>query len=103
MNRLTFNDKLFGWQLRANITVSGDCGAYNDAMRRLAAYEETGLEPDEINALHERLNAEDAKVGKWPVFVPGSMFHGAKIVGADYESRTVTLDWRENGGANEAD
>ena len=70
-------------------------------VRRLAAYEDTGLEPDEINTLHERLNAEDAKVGKWPVFVPGSTFHGANIVGADYEHKTVMLDWSEDGGANE--
>ena len=76
------------------------CPTRKEQIERLAAYEDTGLEPHEIENLHERLNEEDAKVGKWAVCV-GDTFHGVKIVGADYEHKTVTLDWSENGGANE--
>jgi len=45
--------------------------------------------------------ADDAKVGKWPVHIPGSTFHGAKIIAADYENREITLNWSENGGSHE--
>ena len=49
----------FGWQLAidANVTVSGDCKGYHDAVEKLAEYEDTGLEPAEIMELKKKATA----------------------------------------------
>jgi len=44
----------------------------------------------------EAAKAHGAKIGKWPIHIPGDTFHGAKIIGADYENQTVTLEWGTN-------
>lgn len=54
MDRLTFKHDLMGWQLRANIRIHGDCDKYNEAMRLLAAYEDTNLTPADIADLQRR-------------------------------------------------
>lgn len=63
MDRYTAKDKMMGWQLRANITVRGDCAAYNKAMERLAAYEDTGLLPSEVVTMREGLEAVEKVLG----------------------------------------
>lgn len=40
MERLTHNDKLFGCQLKGYIIVYGDIDKYNEAIHKLAAYED---------------------------------------------------------------
>ena len=48
MNRLTEEGKL-GWQLIAGwMSVRGDVKAYNKAVEKLAEYEDTGLNPEQI-------------------------------------------------------
>jgi|GEM_PF-3361578 len=48
MNRLTEKGKL-GWQLIAGwMSVRGDVKAYNKAVEKLAEYEDTGLNPEQI-------------------------------------------------------
>lgn len=41
--------------------VIGDKSLIGDAMQRLAAYEDAGMTPDEINALLDRDTAKEAK------------------------------------------
>lgn len=41
-------------------------------------------------------------LGVWPVMIGGT-FHGALIVGADYEHKTVKLDWRQSNKINLVD
>lgn len=53
MSRLTKYTKEFGYNLKGNITVRGDCKTYNMAIEKLAQYEDTGLAPDEIHKLND--------------------------------------------------
>lgn len=53
MSRLTKHTKEFGYNLKGNITVRGDCKTYNMAIEKLAQYEDTGLAPDEIHKLND--------------------------------------------------
>lgn len=48
MERLTKYIEPLGWQLEADISVLGDCKAYNKAISKLAEYEDTGLPPDDV-------------------------------------------------------
>ncbi|MGL5436015.1 MAG: hypothetical protein ACRDBO_11530 [Lachnospiraceae bacterium] len=51
MERVTEKYK-FGWGIKSDeglrVTLSGDCAAWDRAMERFAAYEDTGLMPEEI-------------------------------------------------------
>lgn len=63
MDRLTEYKKPFGWMIKSDkglrISLFGDISAWIKVIERLAAYEDTGLEPEEV----ERLKA-DKGVGK---------------------------------------
>lgn len=68
MNRLTYWNEEYGcWSYRC---------ASGDAAKRLAAYEDTGLEPSEINELLSDIE----KLLKFPRFVEAMMGSGDKAL-----------------------
>lgn len=62
VERFTVQHKIFGWQIGGDIRVNvrGNCQHYNAAMERFAAYEDTGLTPEEVKTLQEQ-----AQQKKW--------------------------------------
>ena len=87
MDRLTRLTQ-FGPQLYGKIQVRGDVSVYNDAVRKLYAYEDTGLTPDEIAALRAENAAfkADIEAGRLVRFEDGEPYwycpHCREEVGA---------------------
>jgi hypothetical protein len=59
MERLTIKTSM-GWQLKGNIGVHGDVRLYNDAMDRLAAYEDSSLTPEHVAELKNEMSELEA-------------------------------------------
>ena len=107
MARLTRQSAL-GPQLYGKIQVRGDVSVYNDAMRKLAAYEDTGLTPEEIEATCAALKLAQARAGDYEadieagnlVRLPGELVTPYElnerywICGWDSEHCTLTIQDR---------
>lgn len=69
------------------------CIGYSDSLflrELLRVYED---ENEHENS--KSLPTDNAEIGKWPVKI-GDTICGAKIVGADYANKTVTIKWEES-------
>ena len=51
MNRLTYDDQMFGATIKGKMSVRGDCATFNKAVRSLFGYELTGFTPAEITEM----------------------------------------------------
>lgn len=90
MNRVTIRDDTTG-----EVRVSAS--DLTEALKRLALYEDSGIDPEDIISVRDMLDKNTAELERRSAEMRGSVSRGVRLLRADQEQRLIELPCRLGG------